>query len=71
MKPSFGKYKNTDFENIPEPYLCWICAAFKGGFKAQHAGQKPFTPTDRDFLEARKILDERGYNTKGVWPVKG
>ncbi len=70
MKPSFGKYRNTEFERVPEDYLCWICASFKGGFKAKHAGEAPFSPPMEDFIEARRILDERGYNTKGVWPVK-
>ena len=70
MKPSFGKYKNTEFEDIPDGYLCWICAAFKGGFKAKFPGDVPFTPPDRDFFEARRILVKKGYNTRGTWPVK-
>lgn len=72
MTPSFGMHKDkTDFENIPDDYLCWMCAAYKGGVKAVHAGEKAwdFVPV-KDYLQAREILKERGYNTKGVWPKK-
>lgn len=70
MTPSFGKYRDVPFEEIPEDYLCWICAAYKGGVPAKHAGEKSYNPPEKDFLEARRILKERGYNTKGIWPVK-
>lgn len=69
MKPSFGIHRDKEFEDIPENYLCWICAAHKGGTLAKSPGQAPFRPPERDFLEARRILKSRGYNTKGIWPV--
>jgi hypothetical protein len=67
---SFGKYRGQPFEDIPEEYLCWICASFKGGIKAKHAGEKPFQAPEADFIQARLILRGRGYNTKGIWPEK-
>ncbi|OPY83268.1 MAG: hypothetical protein A4E65_00653 [Syntrophorhabdus sp. PtaU1.Bin153] len=70
MIVSFGKYRGVSFEDVPEDYLCWICAAFKGGIPAKHAGEKPFTPPEGDFIEARKVLVSRGYNVKGIWPEK-
>lgn len=69
-KASFGRYKGTNIEEIPEEYLCWICAAFKSGIKAKHAGEKPFEPPERDYIEAKRVLKERGYDTKGIWPTK-
>jgi len=66
----FGTHKGKHFEDVPEEYLCWICAAWKGGIKAKHAGEKPFKPSDQAYEEARRILKERGYNTKGIWPTK-
>lgn len=65
---TFGKYKGQSFDEIPEDYLCWICAAYKGGIPAKHAGEKGYKPSEQAFLEARRILKERGYNTKGIWP---
>jgi hypothetical protein len=70
LKLSFGKYRNESFEDIPEEYLCWICAAFKGGIQSKHAGEKSYEPPERDYAEARRILKERGYNCKGIWPVR-
>jgi hypothetical protein len=71
MKPSFGMYFNIDYEQVPDDYLCWICACYKGGVKAKHAGEKAWDKIpEEDYLEARRILKERGYNTKGVWPHK-
>jgi hypothetical protein len=70
MKLSFGIYSNMHFEEVPEEYLCWICAAWKGGVPSKHAGVKPFSPPERDFIEARRILKDRGYDTKGIWPQR-
>jgi len=70
MTITFGTHKGKQFEEVPEEYLCWICAAWKGGTKAKHAGEKPFKPSDTAYLEARRILKERDYDTKGIWPVR-
>lgn len=66
----FGAHKGKQFEDVPEEYLCWICAAWKGGTKAKHAGEKPYRPLDWVYAEAKRILKERGYDTKGIWPTK-
>lgn len=71
MKPSFGQYWNTEYDQIPDDYLCWICACYKGGIKSNHAGEKPWDKIpEKDYVEARRILQLKGYNTKGVWPRK-
>jgi hypothetical protein len=70
MKITFGAHRGKQFEDIPEEYLCWICAAFKGGIKAKHAGEKPYEPPERDYIEARRVLKARGYNCKGIWPER-
>ncbi len=71
MRLSFGRYYHSQIEEIPEDYLCWICAHYKSGGKAKYAGEKPWNQIpEKEYLEARRILKERGYNTKGIWPTK-
>ena len=67
---SFGAHKGERFEDVPESYLAWIIKAYKGGFKVSHPGEVKFCPPERDFLEARRVLDARGWNTRGIDPVK-
>lgn len=68
---SFGIHKGSTYEEAPEDYLCWICAAWKGGSPAKHAGERLYRPSDEAFYEARRILKERGYDIRPMWPVKG
>lgn len=67
---SFGIYMGASIYHVPSDYLCWVCAAFKGGIKPKCVGDKPFSPPEVDFVKAKKELDRRGYNTKGIWPKK-
>jgi rubredoxin len=67
---TFGTHNGKRFEDVPEKYLCWICAAWKGGTKATVAGKTPFKPSDSAYLEAKRILKIKGYDTKGIWPTK-
>ncbi len=67
---SFGIYEGVSLHHVPSEYLCWVCAAFKGGVKPKFIGDKPFSPPEEDFVKAKKELNNRGYNTKGVWPKK-
>jgi hypothetical protein len=66
----YGMFKGEVIGNLEDDYLCTIVKQWKGGFLAKNAGQKPFTPPDEIYLEAKRILKDRGYNTKGVEPVK-
>lgn len=67
---SFGRYKDTALYHVPTDYLVWLCASYKGAFRARHAGEKPFCPPMDDFILSRTELERRGYDTKGVWPTK-
>ncbi len=71
MTLSFGKYRSVVLSNIPDDYLCWVCACFKGGTKAHHAGEQVWRNIPEDeYVAVRDELKRRGYNTKGLWPVK-
>jgi hypothetical protein len=71
MNISFGKYRGQSINTLPEIYLCWMCATYKGGYKAKHAGEKPWDDiSEGEYLEARRVLKDKGYDTKGVMPIK-
>lgn len=73
VRMPFGKFKDFHVIALPSSYLCWIVKTYKGGFRAQHAGQfdKNIEKIPEDvFVAAKKTLDERGYNTKGLVPIK-
>lgn len=66
MKLTFGRHKNTDVSLVPDDYLCWVCAKYKGQYKDDSEFEIP----ENEFIAAREELKKRGYNTKGMWPKK-
>ena len=67
----FGVHKGSQVIVLPSDYLIWIVRTFKGGFKAKSAGKPDLIKIpDSVFMAARYALQERGYNTKGLIPVK-
>ncbi len=60
----FGKFKGISLENIDEPYLIWL-AKGEGYTKGKHSTEMQFKIPAAIWIEARKILESRGYKIRG------
>ncbi len=60
---NFGIFKGFDLENVPEDYLIWLA---KGtGFTKAHTTEMKFSIPTPVWIEARIILEGRGYKIIG------
>jgi len=60
----FGKFAGQDMEVVPEDYLMWLAG---GGIytKNRHSTEIKWKVPMPIWVEARKILEARGYKLKG------
>jgi uncharacterized protein (DUF3820 family) len=67
MQIMFGKFKGTSMERLPEDYLMWLSKPkysgkfYEGTHSTELKWKVPFTVK----IEARKILESRGFTLKG------
>jgi hypothetical protein len=64
----FGKYKGRQIEDIPEDYLCWLGKPkYSGAFyKSLHSTELNWKVPLAVTIEARKILEKRGWKLNGT-----
>ena len=67
MNLQFGKYKGMSLEAAPEDYLCWLAKPKYSGkyYKSLHSTDLNWKVPYAVKIEARKILESRGWQLKG------
>ena len=63
----FGKYKGARLESVPEDYLMWLAKPTYSGrfYKSLHSTELNWKVPFAIKIEARVILESRGYKLKG------
>ncbi len=63
----FGIYKGKRLEDIPEDYLMWLAKPKYSGkfYKSLHSSELNWKVPFAIKIEARKILESRGWKLKG------
>lgn len=60
----FGKFRGIPLERLEDDYLMWL-AKGQGYTKNKHSTEMQFKIPANIWIEARKILESRGYVLKG------
>jgi len=63
----FGKYRGMSLEAIPEDYLMWLAKPKYSGkfYESLHSTELKWKVPFNIKIEARRILDKRGYKLIG------
>jgi hypothetical protein len=64
MKLTFGIHKGKELEDVPEEYLCWLAKPTRY-YKSQHSPEVAFKVPWAITVEARRIVESRGYKIIG------
>ena len=64
MRVGFGKFAQHNIESVPIPYLCWLAKPSRY-YKSQHSPEVTFKVPILVQMEARKVLDQRGFRIIG------
>jgi len=67
MRLAFGKYKGMSLEAIPEDYLMWLAKPKYSGkfYESLHSTDLKWKVPFNVKVEARRILESRGYKLNG------